>query len=51
MKERKLAATPSVSRLLVELSILLADSRGNSSAVLKDAATTYKWTPKPSRPR
>jgi ParB family chromosome partitioning protein len=31
-----------LSRLLVESSILLAASRGNSSAVLKEAATAYK---------
>jgi ParB family transcriptional regulator, chromosome partitioning protein len=31
-----------LSRLLVESSILLAASRGNPSAVLKEAATTYK---------
>ncbi len=31
-----------LSRLLVESSILLAASRGNPSAVLKDAATAYK---------
>ena len=31
-----------LSRLLVEASILLAASRGNASTVLKDAATAYK---------
>lgn len=31
-----------LSRLLVEASILLAASRGNPTAVLKDAATAYK---------
>jgi ParB family chromosome partitioning protein len=31
-----------LSRLLVESSILLAASRGNPTAVLKDAATAYK---------
>jgi ParB family chromosome partitioning protein len=31
-----------LSRLLVESSILLAATRGNPSAVLKDAATAYK---------
>ena len=31
-----------LSRLLVESSILLAASRGNASAVLKEAASTYK---------
>ncbi|AXC12152.1 Chromosome (plasmid) partitioning protein ParB [Acidisarcina polymorpha] len=31
-----------LSRLLVETSILLASSRGNPSSVLKDAATAYK---------
>jgi ParB family chromosome partitioning protein len=31
-----------LSRLLVEASILLATSRGNPSSVLKDAATAYK---------
>jgi ParB family chromosome partitioning protein len=31
-----------LSRLLVEASILLAASRGNASAILKDAATAYK---------
>ncbi len=31
-----------LSRLLVESSILLAASRGNPSSVLKDAATAYK---------
>jgi len=31
-----------LSRLLVEASILLAASRGNPASVLKDAATTYK---------
>ena len=31
-----------LSRLIVEASILLAASRGNTSAVLKDAATVYK---------
>jgi ParB family chromosome partitioning protein len=31
-----------LSRLLVESSILLAASRGNSATVLRDAATTYK---------
>ena len=31
-----------LSRLLVESSILLALSRGNPSSVLKDAATAYK---------
>lgn len=29
-------------RLLVETSILLAASRGNATAILKDAATAYK---------
>ena len=32
----------SISRLLVEASILLAASRGNATAILKDAATAYK---------
>jgi len=31
-----------LSRLLVEASILLATSRGNPATVLKDAATAYK---------
>jgi ParB family chromosome partitioning protein len=31
-----------LSRMLVESSILLAASRGNASAILKDAATAYK---------
>lgn len=31
-----------LSRLLVEVSILLAASRGNATSVLKDAAATYK---------
>ena len=31
-----------LSRLLVEASILLAASRGNPATVLKDAATAYK---------
>lgn len=31
-----------LSRLLVEMSILLASSRGNPTAVLRDAASTYK---------
>lgn len=31
-----------LSRLLVETSILLASSRGNPTAVLRDAASTYK---------
>jgi ParB family chromosome partitioning protein len=31
-----------LSRLLVESSILLAASRGNPSTILKDAATAYK---------
>lgn len=31
-----------LSRLLVEASILLASSRGNPTAILKDAATAYK---------
>ena len=31
-----------LSRMLVEASILLAATRGNPSAVLKDAATAYK---------
>jgi ParB family chromosome partitioning protein len=31
-----------LSRLLVEASILLAASRGNATAILKDAATAYK---------
>jgi ParB family chromosome partitioning protein len=31
-----------LSRLLVESSILLAATRGNPAAVLKDAATAYK---------
>ena len=31
-----------LSRLLVESSILIAASRGNPSSVLKDAATAYK---------
>ena len=31
-----------LSRLVVETSILLAASRGNPSSVLKDAATVYK---------
>jgi ParB family chromosome partitioning protein len=31
-----------LSRLLVESSIMLAASRGNPSSVLKDAATAYK---------
>ena len=31
-----------LSRLLVEASVLLAASRGNPSAVLKEAATAYK---------
>jgi ParB family chromosome partitioning protein len=31
-----------LSRLLVEASILLASSRGNPTAVLRDAASTYK---------
>ncbi len=36
------SADYTLSRLLVESSILLAASRGNPSAVLKDAATAYK---------
>ena len=31
-----------LSRLVVEASILLAASRGNSTAILKEAAATYK---------
>ena len=31
-----------LSRIVVESSILLAATRGNPSAILKDAATTYK---------
>jgi ParB family transcriptional regulator, chromosome partitioning protein len=31
-----------LSRLMVETSILIAASRGNPSAVLRDAATAYK---------
>ncbi len=31
-----------LSRLLVEASILLAASRGNATAILKDAAAVYK---------
>ena len=31
-----------LSRLLVESSILLAASRGNAAAILKEAATAYK---------
>jgi len=31
-----------LSRLLVEASILLAASRGNPTAILKEAAATYK---------
>ena len=31
-----------LSRLLVESSILFAASRGNAAVILKDAATTYK---------
>ena len=31
-----------LSRLMVEASILLASSRGNPTAILKDAATAYK---------
>ena len=31
-----------LSRLMVEASILLAASRGNATVVLKDAATAYK---------
>ena len=31
-----------LSRLLVEASVLLAASRGNATTILKDAATAYK---------
>ena len=34
--------TKARSRLLVEASIVLAASRGNAIAILKDAATAYK---------
>src|SRR5262249_51379861 len=36
------AGEGTLSRLLVEASILLAASRGNPTTVLKEAATTYK---------
>ena len=36
------AGEGTLSRLMVESSILLASSRGNPTAVLKEAATTYK---------
>jgi ParB family chromosome partitioning protein len=40
-----------LSRLLMESSILLAATRGNPATVLKDAASAYKWILTPSLPR
>jgi hypothetical protein len=40
-----------LSRLVVEASILLAASRGNSTVILKKPPPPTRWTPTPSPPR